>query len=121
MSRLIIKTGTIPNDRSGDSLFAAFNKVNTNFEELYNITGGSVESLQELIQDTVATMFANGTLYGININYNDPNNSIDFYNTNSPVDGGFASAVFSNSDIIFDGGDATTDTPTDMLINGGNA
>jgi hypothetical protein len=35
MSRLIIKTGTLPNDKTGDSLFAAFNKVNANFEELY--------------------------------------------------------------------------------------
>lgn len=38
MSQQIIKTGTIPNDRSGDSLFAAFNKVNANFEELYTLT-----------------------------------------------------------------------------------
>lgn len=35
MSRLIIKTGTLPNDKTGDSLFAAFNKVNANFEDVY--------------------------------------------------------------------------------------
>ena len=64
MSRLIIKTGTLPNDKTGDSLFAAFNKVNANFEELYALTGGTTANLKELIQDTIAEMIANGTLFG---------------------------------------------------------
>lgn len=120
MSQLLIKTGTLPNDKTGDSLFAAFNKVNANFTELYSITG-STESLQELIQDTVASMITNGQLFGLSAVYNDPNNSLNLYNTYSPVDGGFASVTFSAGDLIFDGGDATTDNPTDMLINGGSA
>jgi len=119
MSRLIIKTGTVPNDRSGDSLFAAFNKVNANFEELYTFTGGSSANLKELIQDTIAEMIANGTLFGLTATYDDPNNALDLYNTSATVDNGFASTIFE--DLIFDGGNATTDTFTDMLINGGAA
>jgi hypothetical protein len=119
MSRLIIKTGTLPNDKTGDSLFAAFNKVNANFEELYALTGGTTANLKELIQDTIAEMIANGTLFGLTATYDDPNNALDLYNTFSTIDSGFASTVFT--DINFDGGNATTDTFTDMLINGGAA
>ena len=119
MSRQIIKTGTLPNDRSGDSLFAAFNKVNANFEELYAITGGTTADLKELIQDAIAEMIANGTLFGLTATYDDPNNALDLYNTSATVDNGFASTVFDT--LIFDGGAANTETFTDMLINGGAA
>ena len=121
MSRLIIKTGTLPNDKTGDSLFAAFNKVNANFEELYALTGGTTANLKELIQDAIAEMIANGTLFGLTATYDDPNNALDLYNTFSTIDSGFASTVFSAQDLSFDGGNATTDTFTDMLINGGAA
>ena len=33
-----INMGTVPNDRTGDSLYVAFNKVNDNFVELYGLT-----------------------------------------------------------------------------------
>ena len=33
-----INMGTAPNDRTGDSLYVAFNKVNDNFVELYGLT-----------------------------------------------------------------------------------
>ena len=119
MSQHLIKTGTVPNDKTGDSLFAAFNKVNANFTELYAITGGTTANLKELIQDTIAEMIANGTLFGITATYDDPNNALDLYNTNSLVDNGYASTEFE--DLIFDGGAASTTTFTDMLINGGAA
>lgn len=118
MSRLIINTGAMPNDKTGDSLYAAFNKVNSNFEELYTITGSAAD-LKELIQDTIAEMIANGTLFGLTATYNDPNDSLDLYNTNAPVDNGYASTVFDT--LGFDGGNASTETFTDMLINGGAA
>jgi len=35
MTKQIINVGTDPNDRSGDSLRTAFQKVNANFTELY--------------------------------------------------------------------------------------
>ena len=119
MSRQIIKTGTLPNDKTGDSLFAAFNKVNANFEELYALTGGTTANLKELIQDTIAEMIANGTIFGLTATYDDPNNALDLYNTFSTIDSGFADTVFNN--LIFDGGAASTETFTDMLINGGAA
>jgi hypothetical protein len=36
MTRQIINTGTSPNDKSGDTLRNAFNKINNNFTELYS-------------------------------------------------------------------------------------
>ena len=119
MSQLNINTGAAPNDRSGDSLFTAFNKVNANFTELYTLTGGTTANLKELIQDTIAEMIANGTLFGLTATYDDPNNALDLYNTSATVDNGFADTVFN--DLIFDGGNASTETFTDMLINGGAA
>jgi len=41
MSRITIDTGTAGNPATGDSLRAAFGKVNTNFEEIYNELGAS--------------------------------------------------------------------------------
>jgi hypothetical protein len=39
MTKLTINIGNTPNDRQGDSLRAAFTKINANFDELYeNIT-----------------------------------------------------------------------------------
>lgn len=39
MSRLTIDTGTAGNPATGDSLRGAFTKVNTNFEEIYQLIG----------------------------------------------------------------------------------
>lgn len=36
-----INMGTVPNDRTGDSLYVAFNKVNDNFVELYGLTSAN--------------------------------------------------------------------------------
>jgi len=120
MSRQIIKTGTIPNDRSGDSLFVAFNKVNANFEELYTITGGSLPDLKELIQDTIAEMITNGTLVGLTTTYNDPNNTFNIYNTAAILGGGDAYGEFT--EVSFNGGSANTQYDTlDMQIQGGAA
>jgi len=39
MTKQVINVGATPNDRQGDSLRAAFTKINANFDELYeNIT-----------------------------------------------------------------------------------
>jgi hypothetical protein len=39
MAKQIINVGTSANDRKGDSLRAAFQKVNANFSELYTVLG----------------------------------------------------------------------------------
>lgn len=55
MTQLLITTDT-PNSRKGDSLYAAFNKVNQNFTELYS----SIASVGSSI-DTIETVIAGGT------------------------------------------------------------
>jgi len=119
MAKQTINIGQAANDKSGDPLRVAFNKINANFTELYTLTGGSTANLKELIQDTIAEMISNGTLFGLTATYDDPNNALDLHVTDAPLDGGIASIVFD--ELSFDGGNATTDTFTDMLINGGAA
>lgn len=41
MTREIINTGTVPNDRQGDTLKEAFTKTNSNFTEVYNYSSNS--------------------------------------------------------------------------------
>jgi len=45
MTKQTINVGTSPNDRRGDSLRAAFQKVNANFTELYTALGLDVAPL----------------------------------------------------------------------------
>ena len=37
MTQQIVNTGTTPNDKTGDSIRAAFIKVNNNFNEVYSV------------------------------------------------------------------------------------
>ena len=49
-----INIGTLPNDGTGDTLREAFNKVNTNFQELVAIDSsfsGDIQTLNTIISD----------------------------------------------------------------------
>lgn len=89
MSKLIINIGDSVNDKRGDPLRTAFDKVNQNFTELYNLL--DVESLTELAQDYAAEMFTNGDHSGVNVEYNDATNTVNITVT---MDGGTASTTF---------------------------
>ena len=45
MAKQSINVGTSPNDNRGDSLRISFQKINANFTELYNATGGGLDLL----------------------------------------------------------------------------
>jgi hypothetical protein len=107
MTQLKINTGSTPNDKSADSLYSAFNKVNANFTELYGLTGTGGVLSQEMVQDYAASMISNGTHTGISIVYNDAANVIDFtVESLSNLDGGSASSVYGHEDVLIDGGSA---------------
>lgn len=93
MAKQIINIGSVPNDKSGDTLRAAFNKVNENFTELYNQL--AVASLTELAQDYAADMFVDGTHSGITVTYDDLNNKLNL-------------TVSQQTPATIDGGDATS-------------
>ena len=40
MAKQVINLGTMADNKSGDPLRTAFTKINENFDELYNQTGG---------------------------------------------------------------------------------
>lgn len=102
MAKQVINIGRSANDRSGDPLRTAFDKVNQNFTELYNLTG--VQSLTELAQDYAAQMFLNGTHEGASVEYDDANNKLNII-VAQDYDGGAASTVYDN-DTTLDGGGA---------------
>lgn len=72
MAQLLINVGDTANDRKGDSLRIAFQKINTNFSELY--TSGT-----------------------ISINIDGGGASTIFNNSDTTIDGGSASSVFENN------------------------
>jgi len=102
MAKQTINVGQTANDRQGDSLRSAFQKVNANFTELYALTG--VSNLTELAQDYAAAMFLNGTHEGISVEYDDANNKFNL-TVAQDFDGGAASTVYED-DISIDGGGA---------------
>ena len=55
MSRQNINVGTNQDDGTGDTLRAAFVKVNSNFVELYNELGGDTPSDLKLVSNTITT------------------------------------------------------------------
>ena len=55
MSRLNIDTGTLGNTATGDTLRTAMTKVNTNFEEVYQLVGNADDGL-------ITTSITNGDL-----------------------------------------------------------
>lgn len=89
MSKQIINIGTAANDKTGDPLRTAFNKVNQNFTEIYALLG--VTSLTELAQDYAAEMFTGGTHSGVTVAYSDSTNKL---NLTVVIDGGDASTTF---------------------------
>ena len=80
MAIQIINIGQTANDRRGDSLRTAFQKINANFAELYAGGGGGIAPMLEFDGGSAATIFSQ----------NDLN-----------IDGGSASTVFNQS---IDGG-----------------
>ena len=101
MARLNINIGTTANDKTGDPLRTAFNKVNQNFIELYNLTG--VASLTELAQDYAAQMLVNGNHEGVSVEYDDVNNKLNII-VAQDYDGGAASTVYDNNSTLDGGG-----------------
>ena len=102
MAKQTINVGTSPNDRKGDSLRAAFQKVNANFTELYTLSG-STGDLTELAQDAVAQMIVSGSHQGVTVSYNDVTNKLNFV-VEQDLDGGSASTVFDDDNTIDGGG-----------------
>ena len=76
MAKQVINIGIAANDRSGDPIRTAFNKVNQNFNELYTLTGGTAADLQELAQDYASPLFTHNYHTGISFTYDDINNRL---------------------------------------------
>ena len=90
MAKQTINLGN-PNQRDGDLVRDAFNKVNQNFDELYILNGGAIADLTELAQDYAAAMITSGTHTGVTASYDDFNNKL---NLTVVIDGGTAATTF---------------------------
>jgi hypothetical protein len=91
MSNQMINIGSSANDRSGDPIRTAFDKVNANFTELYNSVANISIDAKEVAQDATAELILNGSHKGLDITYNDTLNKL---NMNVIVDGGDASSTY---------------------------
>lgn len=76
MAKLNVNIGQSVNDKTGDTLRSAFDKINQNFTELYTLTGGSSSALTELAQDYASPMFNHASHVNITATYDDANNKI---------------------------------------------
>ena len=76
MAKLNVNIGLSVNDKTGDTLRTAFDKINQNFTELYTLTGGTSTALIELAQDYAAPMFNHASHTNITVTYDDANNKI---------------------------------------------
>jgi hypothetical protein len=91
MSKQLINIGTSTNDRSGDPIRTAFDKVNANFTELYNSISNISVDFKEVSQDATVELILNGSHKGLDVTYNDTLNKLDM---NVIIDGGDASSSF---------------------------
>ena len=82
MAKLNVNIGLSVNDKTGDTLRTAFDKINQNFTELYTLTGGSAADLRELAQDYAAPLFNHASHTNITATYDDANNKILFLVSN---------------------------------------
>ena len=76
MAKLNVNIGLSVNDKTGDTLRTAFDKINQNFTELYTLTGGTSTALTELAQDYAAPLFNHASHVNITAAYDDANNKI---------------------------------------------
>jgi hypothetical protein len=76
MAKLNVNIGLSVNDKTGDTLRSAFDKINQNFTELYTLTGGTSAALIELAQDYAAPLFNHASHTNITATYDDANNKI---------------------------------------------
>lgn len=77
MAKLGINTGTTPNDGTGDSLLAGAIKINSNFDELYDLLGDGTSLTQASIGGTwVSTSVGIHTLKNVGIGTTNPTSKL---------------------------------------------
>jgi hypothetical protein len=130
MSKLNINIGSKANDKAGDTLRTAFDKINLNFTELYTLTGGTSTALTELAQDYAAPMFNHASHTNITATYDDANNKILLTGAAAQVQSNWTASsglgVILNKPTLFSGSytdltnKPTIPTSFSSLVNGAN-
>ena len=93
MAKLNVNIGLSVNDKTGDTLRTAFDKINQNFTELYTLTGGTSTALTELAQDYAAPLFNHASHTNITVTYDDANNKILLTGTAAQVQSNWTATV----------------------------
>mgnify|MGYP003335912253 CR=1 FL=1 len=125
MAQQLINTGIVPNDGTGQTLRTAFQKVNSNFTELY----GNIAGTPEATANTVVQRDENGDIAVNAITYrNSYANQLAFPSANADVNTG--TVVYSESDqaLFYSNGSAwvrtidnksnTVSVPNDITVAG---
>jgi hypothetical protein len=126
MTKQIINVG-IADKGNGDPIRTAFQKVNSNFNELYGLIGGGSDTT-DIIKDTAAEMLVEGVHNGITVNYNATSKviklSVSTVSTGAvsiDMDGGAAATIYDLIGLNIDGGSASSAYSTASTISGGGA
>lgn len=114
MAKQTINTGTVANDRSGDTLRSAGIKINANFTELYDILGGSISSATSKLTDSGLDIV--GSSFRTKIGAVDPASeiSIDFPDSAGVVTVNTATQTLTNKTI--DSAELNNPTILDLKI-----
>ena len=122
MAKQTINLGTSANKGNGDPLRTAFSKVNSNFDELYALTGGTAAELEEIAQDYAAAMLDHDNHTNVTVAYDDASNQLVLSTTNhvenvselvndanyiTSIAGTVTGSLLPDTDVTYDLGSAT--------------
>ena len=104
MAKKNINIGQSVNDKTGDTLRSAFDKINQNFTELYNATGGGLDLLavaSNIVPDTDNTRTLGTPTKRWGHLYVGPG-SISIGNAELTLEGGTNTLLVDNGDCLVD-------------------
>jgi hypothetical protein len=121
MTQLVINIGAVPNDGEGDPLRTAFQKINNNFNQLFNTGTFTYDAYSfgnttgQIIFETPANLFTQGT-FQINSDNPDTNDSQNI-SLNVSISNDVASVKWNGHSTLFFNDPVTT---YDVDLVGGN-
>lgn len=107
MAQQLINIGTVPNDGTGQTLRTAFQKVNSNFTELY----GNISGTPDAVASTVVQRDGNANI-SVNtiIFHNGYTSQLDFPTANTTVNSGMVAYSSTDNALFYSNGTAWIQT-----------
>lgn len=124
MTKQVIGTGASANDKKGDSLRAAFTKVNANFDELYTAIGGGAGTTDRLTKGALTVTLGSTGVTTFPLFNTDPGNLFiqgpEIGSSNSAIGISTIDRVIINTNVTGSANQWTFDTDGTLAIPGGS-